>query len=164
MSGNRENTTRTKARRRAVEILYEAEARDQDPRAVLQVRVDAGHPPVRPFTSELVTGVADHLSTLDIALRQALSAGWSLERMPRVDRAVARVAAFELAHTDTDLAVIAHEAADLAAELSTEQSPGFLTALIDRLHRALAAPDQPPAAPTENSSESSASAEAEDNP
>ncbi|MFV0452044.1 MAG: transcription antitermination factor NusB [Propioniciclava sp.] len=146
MSTDRDNTTRTKARRRAVEILYEADIRGEDPGEVLAVRIDSGQPPVRPFTGELVSGVAEHLDQIDALLRAALSEGWTLERMPSVDRSLARLAAFELAHTGTDLKVVAHEAGDLAAELSTEQSPRFITALVDRIAHTLAAtlPDPEP--------------------
>lgn len=141
MTGNRDNTTRTKARRRAVELLYEADVRELDPRDILAERVDAAEPVVRPFTAELVTGVADHADEVDGVLRSSLSAGWTLERMPRVDRALARIATYELMHTDTGMAIVANEAGDLAAEMSTDQSPGFITGLLDRVARTLKASD-----------------------
>lgn len=143
MSSNRDNTTRTKARRRAVELVYEADVRGEDPGELLAARLVENDPPIRAFTQELVRGVAEHLDDLDTILRASLSDGWTLERMPSVDRALARVGTYELAHTETPLAIVADEAGDLAAELSTDQSPNFLTSLLDRVSRTLSKQAQP---------------------
>lgn len=142
MSNNRDNTTRTKARRRAVELVYEADVRGEELVDLLQARLVDNHPPIRDFTQDLVRGVAEHRGEVDEILRASLSEGWSLERMPRVDRALARVGAYELAYTETPLAIVADEAGDLAAELSTDQSPNFLTSLLDRVSRTLSTQPQ----------------------
>ncbi len=146
MSANRDNSTRTKARKRALDILYEAELRETGPADTLADRVAAAQPPVRPFTIELVTGVAERAAELDAVLAAALSEGWTIARMPAVDRNLARIAIFELAHTDTPTRVVVNEAVDLAAEFSTENSPAFLNAVLDAAATRLAAsaPDTPP--------------------
>lgn len=136
MNEARTNPARTKARRRAIEMLYEAEARGVDCRDVLAERIAVGEPPVRAYTRELVAGVGESLDEVDAALRAALGEGWTLERMPAVDRAIARLAAWELRTGDVPMPVVVNVAVDLAAELSTEKSPGFLNALLDRAARA----------------------------
>ncbi len=136
MTDSRANSTRTKARRRAIDILYEAEARGVDPRDILADRIALGEPPVRPFTIALVTAVAEDIDAVDAALRDALGERWSLERMPAVDRAIARLAIHELRAGDVPVPVTVSVAVDLAGELSTEKSPGFLNALLDRAARA----------------------------
>ncbi|MDN5570156.1 MAG: transcription antitermination factor NusB, partial [Propionibacteriaceae bacterium] len=112
MTANRQNSTRTKARKHALDILFEADLRGADPRETLADQIAAGERSVRPFTIQLVQGVTDHGEQLDAALRAALGEQWSLERMPIVDRTLARLAVFELAHTDTPLAVVANAAVD----------------------------------------------------
>lgn len=131
---NRQNTGRTKARRRALDILYEADLRGRDARETLADRVAAADPPVRPFTIDLVEGVADHTAAIDDVIVAALASAsnWTIDRMPTVDRGLARIAVYEILHTDTPVAVVANEAVGLAAELSTDGSPAFLNALLDR--------------------------------
>ncbi|WP_342371624.1 transcription antitermination factor NusB [Propioniciclava soli] len=135
MTKNRQNTTRGKARKHALDILYEADVRGADPREMLADRIALGERTVRPFTIEIVQGVTDHGEALDATLRDALAEGWSVERMPSVDRCLARIGLFELAHTDTPAAIVVNEAVDLAAEYSTPTSPGFLNALLARVAR-----------------------------
>ena len=137
---NRQNTGRTKARRRALDILYEADLRGQDAQATLADRIAAADPPVRPFTIDLVQGVVEHGRTIDDVIVASLASAstWTIDRMPAVDRGLARIAVFELLHTDTPVAVVANEAVGLAAELSTDGSPAFLNALLDRAGKAAA--------------------------
>ena len=129
--------TRTKARRRALEILFEADLRELDPREVLADRIALGQPPVRPFTSELVQGVQRQLGEIDSIIADCLTPGWTLERMPRVDRNLARIAVYELRFTDTVGEIVVDEAVSLGRELSTDESPAFLNGL---LGKALALP------------------------
>lgn len=126
----RRGTTRTKARKRALDILFEADLRERDVLERLAEHSEQAEPPVRPFTSELVTGVVAEQAELDAAIAAELSAGWSLQRMPRVDRNLARLALFELRHGDTDASVVISEYVGLAAELSTDESPAFLNGLL----------------------------------
>lgn len=123
-------SSRTKARKRALDILFEADLRQADPLAVLAAHVDLDEPPVRPFTSELVEGVVANLASLDRLIATHLSAGWTLQRMPRVDRNLARIAAYELVHTDVSPPVAVAESVALAEELSTDDSPGFLNGVL----------------------------------
>ena len=123
-------SSRTKARTRAPDILIEADLRQADPLAVLAAHVDLDEPPVRPFTSELVEGVVANLASLDRLIATHLSAGWTLQRMPRVDRNLARIAAYELVHTDVSPPVAVAESVALAEELSTDDSPGFLNGVL----------------------------------
>ncbi len=125
--------TRTKARKRALDILFEADLRDEPVAEVLADRVALASPPVRRFTIELVEGVAAHRAEVDAAIAGCLREGWTLERMPRVDRSLARIAAYELLHTDTEPTIAIDEAVSLAAELSTDDSPGFLNGVLGAL-------------------------------
>lgn len=128
--GNRDNSTRTKARKRALDILFESELRDRATELTLADRVGWAEPPVRPFTIELVNGYLAHAEEIDDLIADSLAPGWTLDRMNRIDRNLARVAVFELAHSDTPAQVAIKEAVDLAAELSTDDSPAFLNAVL----------------------------------
>ncbi|WP_072042015.1 transcription antitermination factor NusB [Nigerium massiliense] len=124
--------TRTKARKRALDILFEADLRDDEAIGTLAARVAAGEPPVRPFTSEIVEGVAADREEIDRIIAESLSAGWSLERMPRVDRNLARIAVYEMFFTDLAPEIAVNEAVGLARELSTDDSPSFLNGVLGK--------------------------------
>ncbi len=130
MTERRDNSTRTKARKRALDILYESELRDRPASDTLAERIGLGESPVRPFTIELVNGCIEHVDELDAAIAASLTGGWTLERMARVDRNLARIALFEVAHTDTPPQVAISEAVSLAAEFSTPESPSFLNGVL----------------------------------
>lgn len=128
---------RTKARRRALDVLYEAEARGEDVLEVLRHRVAEAEPPVREYTVDLVEGCHAHAEEID-HLIATYSEGWSLARMPAVDRNLLRVAVFELAHRpEIDDAVAISEAVELATALSTEESPRFVNGLLSRIAEVL---------------------------
>ncbi|MDO4717247.1 MAG: transcription antitermination factor NusB [Propionibacteriaceae bacterium] len=122
--------TRTKARKRALDILFEAELRGRDALDTLADHIVAGHPPVREFTSDLVKGVHEHREAIDARIAASLSAAWTLDRMPRVDRNLARIAVYEIDYTDVAPEVAIGEAVALSAELSTDESPGFLNGML----------------------------------
>lgn len=122
--------TRTKARKRALDILFEADLRQLPVADVLAAHTAQADPPVRPFTAELVAGVVAHQVELDQLVAQRLPSGWTLERMPRVDRNLARLTAYELLHTDIDPAVALSECVALATELSTDESPALLNGVL----------------------------------
>jgi N utilization substance protein B len=125
---------RRKARKRAVDILYEADIRSIDPVTMLADRVGApGLPPVNDYTITLVEGVAAHRARIDDVLSEH-SEGWSLPRMPAVDRAVLRLGLYELLWApDVPDAVVIDEAVELAKTLSTDDSPRFVNGILGRI-------------------------------
>jgi N utilization substance protein B len=126
-------SARTKARKRALDVLFESELRSLDPLTVLAERIAAGDPPVNEHTVRLVEGVAQHRDRID-ELLQTYSHGWSLDRMPTVDRNLLRIGVYELLWADdVPDAVAIDEAVELAHELSTDESPGFVNGLLARI-------------------------------
>ena len=124
---------RSKARKRAVDVLYEAALRDGDPMATLRDRLAQAEPPVPEYAVELVEGVVAHQARID-ELLATYSEQWTLDRMPAVDLAVLRVGAFELLWCDdVPDEVAVSEAVDLVASLSTDESPRFVNGLLARL-------------------------------
>jgi transcription antitermination protein NusB len=121
---------RSKARKRAVDVLYEADVRGGDRLAVLRDRIETGNPPVPEHTVRLVEGVAEHAGRIDELIGRHAS-GWSLERLPDVDRAILRMAVFELLWADdVPDAVVIDEAVELAKALSTDDSPGYVNGVL----------------------------------
>jgi len=121
---------RSKARKRAVDVLYEADVRGGDRLAVLRDRIETGNPPVPEHTVRLVEGVAEHAGRIDELIDRHAS-GWSLERLPDVDRAILRMAVFELLWADdVPDAVVIDEAVELAKTLSTDDSPGYVNGVL----------------------------------
>jgi len=124
---------RSKARKRALDVLFESEARNVPPLATLATRLAAADPPVNDYTVELVEGVVAHAARIDELLAQH-SEGWTLGRMPAVDRTALRLATFELLwRDDVPDGVVLSEAVRLVGELSTDESPGFVNGLLARL-------------------------------
>jgi len=80
-----------------------------------------------------VRGVAENVRQIDATVSEHLADGWTLDRMPRVDRIIARIATYELLFTTTAPNVVVSEAVTLASELSTDESPGFLNAVLSGL-------------------------------
>ncbi len=129
----RSGSARHKARQHAVEILFESDLRETDPMTTLAERIVQAEPPVREFTETLVRGVAEQRQQIDRRIQARLSTGWTLRRMPRVDRVIAQLATYELGWQRTDAAVVISEAVELAAELSTDDSPAFLHGLLGKI-------------------------------
>lgn len=125
---------RTKARKRAVDILYESDLRGSDALSVLAERVAMADPPVNDYTIELIEGVATNRRRID-ALLSEYSEGWTIERMPDVDRAILRVGVYELLWATVPDAVAIDEAVELAKSLSTDESPRFINGVLGRLVR-----------------------------
>ena len=121
---------RSKARKRALDILFEAELRENDPLTTLAERSAAAEPPVRDFTTALVEGVSAHRGAIDARIVTALAEGWSLPRLPRVDRSIMRIAVYEIDHSPVPDAVAVSEAVRLAAQLSTDDSPSFVNGVL----------------------------------
>jgi N utilization substance protein B len=126
-------SARTKARKRAIDVLFEAEQRNLPPVQVLAERIAQADPPVPEYTVALVEGVTAHRERID-ELLSTYSQGWALDRMPAVDRAILRVGAYEVLFCDdVPDAVAVNEAVDLARSLSTDDSPAFVNGLLGRV-------------------------------
>jgi N utilization substance protein B len=123
-------STRSKARKRALDILFEAELRGTDPVATLEERAADANPPVREYTAELVRGVAAHAAEIDARISACLASGWTLPRMPRVDRNALRIAVYEIDYDQVPDAVAVAEAVQLVSSLSTDESPAFVNGVL----------------------------------
>jgi transcription antitermination protein NusB len=129
-------TTRRRARKKALDVLYEADLRDASIGETLRATVARAEPP-RPlyldYTERVVHGVEEHLDRID-ELIGSYAEGWTLDRMPPVDRNLARIAVYELLYADDiDTPVAISEAVELAKQLSTDDSPRFLNGLLGRI-------------------------------
>jgi N utilization substance protein B len=121
--------TRREARERALGLLYEAEAKDATP---LEVLLALPVPPDE-FAGDIVRGVADHQAEIDELLRR-FAKGWTLERMPVIDRTLLRMATYELGHRpDVPTAAIISEAVELAKRYSTDDSGRFVNGMLGRI-------------------------------
>jgi N utilization substance protein B len=121
---------RTKARKRALDVLFEAEARGVEATDVLEERLKAGDPPVNEYTATLVRGAVEHAKRID-ELLTTYAQGWSLERMPAVDRNVLRLGVFEILYVeDVPDAVAVSEALNMVRQLSTDESPTYVNGLL----------------------------------
>jgi N utilization substance protein B len=126
---------RSKARKRAVDLIYEADLRSDDPVSTLAERIALADPPINEYTVHLVEGVWAHRTEIDRMLSD-YSEGWTIDRMPDVDRAVLRVGLFELLWSDdVPDAVAIDEAVELAKALSTDDSPKFVNGILGRVLR-----------------------------
>ncbi|MET8255645.1 transcription antitermination factor NusB [Micromonospora sp. NPDC005197] len=127
---------RRKARKRALDVLYEADLRDRPPVEVLSgylQRIEQPRPEHLGYAVGLIEGVAEHLNRID-ELIASYAEGWTLERMPVVDRNLARIAVYELLYVDEiDDAVAISEAVELARQMSTDDSPRFLNGVLGRI-------------------------------
>jgi N utilization substance protein B len=126
---------RSKARKRALDVLFEADQRRLAPLEVLAARIaEPGTEASLPqYSVDLVEGVLDQQTRID-ELIETYAHGWSLDRMPAVDRAVLRLGTWEiLFNDDVPDAVAVDEAVELARALSTDDSPTFVNGLLGRL-------------------------------
>ena len=125
--------SRSKARPRALEVLYESEVRGADPSMLLGERISRAEQPISEYTLELVQGVDEHRERID-ELLSTHSQSWSLDRMPLVDRNILRIGAYELFWRDeVPDPVAVSEAVGLAREMSSAEAPGFVSGLLSRL-------------------------------
>ncbi len=127
---------RRKARKRALDVLYEADLRSESITKVLAetvARMEGPRPGYLDYAIELVEGVAAHLDRID-ELIASYAEGWTLQRMPVVDRNLARIAVFELLYQDDidDLVAIS-EAVELAGQIPPDDSPRFLGGVLGRI-------------------------------
>jgi len=124
---------RRKARLRALDVLFEADQRGMDPLVVLKAKMERANPPVGEYAVTVVEGVVAHADRIDEVL-STYSMGWTIERMPAVDRAALRIATWEILHADDvpDHVAIS-EAVEIVQELSTDESPTFVNGLLARI-------------------------------
>jgi N utilization substance protein B len=133
-------SARTKARKRAVDVLYGADLREREiADAVVEEQGRALSQPTRAaswrYAREIIEGVDENRAELDDAIAENAH-GWTLDRMPVLDRAILRVAAWEILHNDEVPAAVAiSEAVQLATELSTDDSGGFVNGVLSAIAR-----------------------------
>ena len=134
--GSTHNPARRKARKRALDVLYEADLRDLPPRQVLATyieRIAKPHPGHLEYAVGLVEGVAENLDRID-ELIASYAEGWTIDRMPVIDRNLARIAVYELLYVpEIDDPVAITEAVELAKQMSTDDSPRFLNGILGRI-------------------------------
>ena len=129
---------RHQARKRAVDLLFEAEARGLSPAEVADGRTalaasDQDVSALSPYSVTVARGVTQDSAHIDELISSHLQ-GWTLERLPAVDRAILRVAVWELLHADdVPEPVAVDEAVQLAKELSTDESPGFVNGVLGQV-------------------------------
>lgn len=135
---------RYRARRRAVDILFEAETRDVDPVAIVEDRAELSQnpqnavAPVADYTRVIVGGAAEKLDDLDDAIERSLSDDWELFRLPAVDRQILRVASWEILFNDeVDAPISIKEAVEMAAEYSGAKAAPYINAVLDRIAQSL---------------------------
>src|SRR5882757_1085152 len=138
MPDRRGDRGRHQARKRAVDLLFEAEARGLTPGQVadsrgLLAKGDTEVSPLNSYTVTVARGVTEHSAHIDDLISAHLQ-GWTLERLPAVDRAILRVAVWELLHADdVPEPVAVDEAVELAKSLSTDDSPGFVNGVLGQV-------------------------------
>ncbi len=126
-------TARSKARKRALDILFEADLRDTDPVRTLAERPPQPDQPVPGYAADLVGGGSANRARIDEIIA-SYAEGWRLDRMPGVDRAILRLAVYELLwRPDVPDAVVIDEAVRLAQSLSTDESPRFVNGVLGRI-------------------------------
>ncbi|MGA7146957.1 MAG: transcription antitermination factor NusB [Microbacterium sp.] len=134
-------SARSKARKRALDILFQADVRGEDLSAMLaaEAKRAAGEPAREAswlYARELVDGVIDNREAIDEQIT-TFAKDWSLARMPAVDRAVLRIAVWEILYNDEVPAAVAiDEAVELAKEFSTDDSGSFVHGVLARIARA----------------------------
>jgi len=130
------NPSRRKSRRRALDVLYSADLRDIPARTVLSdtlARMGRDVPDHMAYAVEIVEGEESNADRID-ELISSYAEGWTLDRMPVVDRNLLRIAVYEMLHRDDiDDPVAISEAVELAGELSTDDSPRFVNGLLGRI-------------------------------
>jgi N utilization substance protein B len=123
---------RSKARKRALDVLYESELRGLAALGVLAERLAQADPPIPEYAVTLVEGVVENAERIDTLLA-AYAVDWPLDRMPAVDRNVLRLGTYELLWTDVPEGVAISEAVELVTSLSTDESPKFVNGVLARV-------------------------------
>jgi N utilization substance protein B len=128
-------SARGKARKRALDLLYASEMRSESAVVALDRAIEAGEGPTNDYTGVLVRGVVENQARIDELLTE-YSQGWTLQRMPAVDRNVLRLGVFELLYVDdVPDAVAVSEAISLVRDLSTDESPTFVNGILGAIEK-----------------------------
>lgn len=127
------HSTRTKARKQALDVLFQADLRHESVHRAMARRVDQGEPELREFARQILEGYSAGAYEINDHIADALTGDWTLDRMSRIDRNLARIAVWELDFTAIDLKIAINEAMTLANELSTDESVAFLNGLLARI-------------------------------
>lgn len=128
-------SARGKARKRALDLLYASEMRSESAVVALDRAIEAGEGPTNDYTGLLVRGVVENQARIDELLSE-YSQGWTLARMPAVDRNVLRLGVFELLYVDdVPDAVAVSEAISLVRDLSTDESPTFVNGILGAIEK-----------------------------
>lgn len=125
-------SARSKARKRALDVLFEADLRSVSSADVLESLEARSSGPLNPHTRVIVEGVAAHADRID-DLISTYAAGWTLDRMPAVDRNVLRIGTWEILWGDAPEGVAISEAVELVTELSTDESAGFVNGVLAQI-------------------------------
>ena len=133
--------SRRKSRQRALQILFQWDARRQPVDEVINAYYDtlfAEEQPVRdPFVADLVRGTVENVAEVDEQITRHAE-HWRIERMPAVDRNILRLAVYEMTRGGTPVPVTIDEALELARKFSGEESVQFVNGVLDAIHRAMA--------------------------
>ena len=123
---------RSKARKRALDFLYEADIKKVLALELFQAR-GATELSQEPYVLTLINGISDHINKID-ELIITYAQGWDMDRMPPIDRNILRIAIYEILWaTDIDLQVACDEAVELAKSLSTDESSGYINGVLGRI-------------------------------
>lgn len=126
-------SARTRARRRALELLFESEARSIEIGDLVPLRSSDPDYPMKAYAVEIVEGVGSHRDEIDELIR-TYARGWTIDRMPAVDRAILRLASWEILHNpDIDTPVAISEAQALARDFSTDESASYVSGVLSRI-------------------------------
>ena len=130
-------SARSKARKQALDLLYESDIRGSDALQLLETRdtLDEGPDarPIREYTRELISGVADNRRKID-ELIMTYAQGWDMDRLPAVDRNILRLGIFEILWTTSvPVSVAIDEALNLAKELSSDESSKYIHGVLGRI-------------------------------
>jgi N utilization substance protein B len=131
-------SSRTKSRKRAVDAVFAADIRGKSPVELLEDTLEQNakrqnQDVIFAYANQIVQGIVSHKDEIDAYL-EAYSQGWSLDRMPTLDRAIMRVATWEIIYNDdVPDSVAVNEAVELAKEYSTDDSPAFINGLLNKI-------------------------------
>ena len=127
-------SARSKARKTALDLLYEADIRKSSALTLLSQRQEQVEYLIRDFTKELISGVEEHRRKID-ELIVTYSQGWDMDRMPVIDRNILRLSIFELLWSkEVPPAVAIDEALELAQTLSTDESSKYINGVLSKVN------------------------------
>jgi N utilization substance protein B len=128
-------SARSKARKRALDVLFAADVRGESALEALEAAIADGEGPTNAYTETLVRGVVAEQQRIDALLAEHAQ-GWTLDRMPAVDRNVLRLGVYEMLYVeDVPDSVAVAEAVALARDLSTDESPSFVNGVLGAVLR-----------------------------